>query len=153
VRHDTRVLAIVSTPLYHDVMTENRFPSIDLPSIDLPSIDADKVVELAKDAFYVTVGLGVLGYQQLQVRRNELKQRLSERLDSRKGQMDDVAKAFEARISALDERIQAYETKLDNVVEQVKDRLPTPAGDVLAQAHETARSARQQVRGLLTKAA
>lgn len=129
-------------------MTETRFPPI-----DLPSIDADKVVELAKDAFYVTVGLGVLGYQQLQVRRNELKQLLSERLDSRKGQMDDVAKALEARISELDERIQAFETKLDNVVEQVKDRLPTPAGDVLAQAHDAARTARQQVRELLAKAA
>ena len=129
-------------------MTETRFPPI-----DISSIDADKVVELAKDAFYVTVGLGVLGYQQLQVRRNELKQLLSERLDSRKGQMDDVTKAFEARISALDERIQTFETKLDNVVEQVKDRLPTPAGDVLAQAHDAARTARQQVRELLAKAA
>ena len=134
-------------------MTENRFPSIDLSSIDLPSIDADKVVELAKDAFYVTVGLGVLGYQQMQVRRNELKQLLSERVGSGKGQMDDIAKAFEARISALDERIQAFETKLDNVVEQVKDRLPTPAGDVLAQAHDAVRTARQQVRDLLAKAA
>ena len=128
-------------------MTETRFPPI-----DLPSIDADKVVELAKDAFYVTVGLGVLGYQQMQVRRNELKQLLSERVGSGKV-MDDVAKAFEARISALDERIQAFETKLDNVVEQVKDRLPTPAGDVLAQAHDAARTARQQVRELLAKAA
>lgn len=129
-------------------MTETRFPPI-----DLPAIDADKVVELAKDAFYVTVGLGVLGYQQMQVRRNELKQLLSERVGSGKVPMDDIAKAFEARISVLDERIQAFETKLDNVVEQVKDRLPTPAGDVLAQAHDAARTARQQVRELLAKAA
>ena len=142
------MLAIVSTPLYHEAMTETRFPSI-----DLPSIDADKVVELAKDAFYVTVGLGVLGYQQLQVRRNELKQRLSERLDSRKGQVDEVAKALEARISAFDERIRLFETKLDNVVEQVKDRLPTPAGEVLTQAHDAVRTAREQVRGRLVKAA
>jgi len=129
-------------------MTETRFPSI-----DLPSIDADKVVELAKDAFYVTVGLGVLGYQQLQVRRNELKQRLSERLSARKGQMDDVTKALEVRISALDERLQMFQTKVDSVVEQVKDRLPAPAGDVLTQAQDAALKARQQVRGLLTKAA
>lgn len=142
------MLAIVSTPLYHGVMTETKFPSI-----DLPSIDADKVVELVKDAFYVTVGLGVLGYQQMQVRRNELKQLLSERVGSGTVQMDDVAKAFEARISALDERIQMFETKLDSVVEQVKDRLPAPAGDVLAQAHDAARTARQQVRDLLAKAA
>ena len=134
-------------------MTENRFPSFDLPSIDLPSIDAEKVVELAKDAFYVTVGLGVLGYQQLQVRRNELKQRLNERLDSRKGQMDDVTKAIEARISAVDERIRLFETKLDNVVDQVKDRLPTPAGEVLTHAQKAAHSAREQVRGRLVKAA
>ena len=134
-------------------MTENRFPSIDLSSFDLSSIDADKVVELAKDAFYVTVGLGVLGYQQMQVRRNELKQLLSERVGSGKGQMDDITKAFEARISSLDERIQAFETKLDNVVEQVKDRLPTPAGEALTQAQNAVRTAREQVRGRLVKAA
>ncbi len=142
------MLAIVSTPLYHGGMTETKFPSI-----DLPSIDADKVVELAKDAFYVTVGLGVLGYQQLQVRRNELKQRLNDRLAARKGQMDDVTKALEARISALDERIQTFQTKVDSVVEQVKDRLPAPAGGVITQAQDAALKARQQVRGLLTKAA
>jgi len=108
-------------------MTENRFPSFDLPSIDLPSIDAEKV--------------------------NELKQRLSERLDSRKGQMDDVAKTIEARISAVDERIRLFETKLDNVVDQVKDRLPTPAGEALTQAQNAVRTAREQVRGRLVKAA
>ncbi|MGD9705278.1 MAG: hypothetical protein AB7Q42_00075 [Acidimicrobiia bacterium] len=129
-------------------MTETKFPTI-----DLPAVDAGKVVELAKDALYVSVGLGVLGFQKLQVRRNELKQRLNERTGSHKVQLDDVMKAFEARISGLDERIQTFEAKLDTVVEQVKDRLPAPAGEVLAQAHDAARTARQQVRDLIAKAA
>jgi hypothetical protein len=37
---------------------------------------AGKAAELAKDATYVTVGLGLLGYQRAQVRRRELERAL-----------------------------------------------------------------------------
>ena len=56
--------------------------SVDLTDFDLASIlrttvDAtetlrDRTFELAKDAMYVTVGLGVLSLQRAQVRRREL---------------------------------------------------------------------------------
>lgn len=40
-------------------------------SIDAGGSVAARAVELAKDATYVTVGLGLLGYQRAQVRRRE----------------------------------------------------------------------------------
>jgi nitrogen-specific signal transduction histidine kinase len=124
-----------------------------IPTIDIPGFDAEKVVDFAKDAFYVTVGLGVLGVQKAQVRRTEFMSLVTERMDASKTQLDELRQAVEARFGALDERVQLFETKLDTVVEQVKDRLPAPAGDALVQAHEAAKAARTQVRSLLVKAA
>ena len=54
-------------------------PSLDLTKIDaqavlsrLPHIPTDRAVEMAKDAAYTTVGIGVLAFQKTQVRRQEV---------------------------------------------------------------------------------
>ena len=39
---------------------------------NLPRIPTDRVVEMAKDAAYTTVGFGVLAFQKSQVRRQEV---------------------------------------------------------------------------------
>ncbi len=48
---------------------------VDLTDLDLNAI-AGRATELARDATYVTVGLGVLGFQRAQVRRREIERRL-----------------------------------------------------------------------------
>jgi hypothetical protein len=65
---------------------DRRLPRFDPTNIDLTDFDlvtavrntvdaggtlAGRAAELARDATYVTVGLGVLGYQRAQVRRRE----------------------------------------------------------------------------------
>ena len=77
----------------HDERHRPRFdPShIELTCIDLTDFDvvrairdtvgtsgsvAARAAELAKDATYVTVGLGLLGYQRAQVRRREFERSL-----------------------------------------------------------------------------
>ena len=56
--------------------------NVDLTNFDLTQIDqvtsavAHRAVDLAKDAAYVTVGLGLLSYQRMQVRRRELERSL-----------------------------------------------------------------------------
>jgi hypothetical protein len=95
------VLAIVSTLLYNCVMPafdvpkfempkfempkfempKFEMPNIDLPKVDLPDIDADKLAALARDAFYVSVGFGVLAVQKAQVRRQELAALMTERVN------------------------------------------------------------------------
>ena len=44
---------------------------VDLSEIDVPQL-AEKFTEYGKEALYVTVGTGVLTFQQLQVRRREM---------------------------------------------------------------------------------
>ena len=129
-------------------MTENK-----IPSVEIPQIDADKLVELAKDAFYVSVGLVVLGVQQAQVRRNDLKKVVDDQLSATKAQFDDLTTSWESRMGTIDARLQTVEAKFDAAVDQLKDRLPKPAGDVVGQAHELVRTARDQVRGRLATAA
>ncbi len=65
-------------PLLVNIPSDFRLPSwkipiieVDLSEIDLPQI-AEKVSEYGKEALYVTVGTGVLAFQQLQVRRREV---------------------------------------------------------------------------------
>ena len=74
------MLAKVSTARYPhlvNIPSDFRLPSwkvpvvdIDLSEIDVPHI-AEKVSEYGKEALYITVGTGVLAFQQLQVRRRE----------------------------------------------------------------------------------
>ena len=49
---------------------------VDLPKVDLPEIDTDRLFGLARDAAYISIGLGVLTVQQTQVRRRELQRTL-----------------------------------------------------------------------------
>ncbi len=66
--------------------------SVDLTNFDVSQIDvadvlrrstehlagvvSDRAIDLARDAAYVTVGLGLLNFQRLQVRRRELERSL-----------------------------------------------------------------------------
>jgi len=75
------VLAKVSSARYPQrvsIPKDFRLPAwkvpvvdIDLSEIDLPHI-AEKATEYGKEALYITVGSGVLAFQQLQVRRREM---------------------------------------------------------------------------------
>ena len=53
---------------------------LDLTRVDLVRVlesdEARRAAEIARDALYVTVGLGVLGVQRAQVRRRELERSL-----------------------------------------------------------------------------
>jgi hypothetical protein len=65
-------------------MSAIKFPSvpnIDLTKFDLskvaakfrlPTINTEPVIQFAKDAAYVTIGVGVLTFQKTQVRRREI---------------------------------------------------------------------------------
>jgi hypothetical protein len=43
-------------------------------------LQIDDVTNLAKDAAYVSIGLGVIAFQRLQVRRNELEKLVGDRV-------------------------------------------------------------------------
>ena len=132
-----------------------NFPAFDFSGLDaskLAGLD-DKVVAAVRDAAYITIGFGVLAFQQAQVRRREVVQGLAERFDTSKTQMDEMLASVEARIATLDERFDALDAKLDTAVVKIEERLPEQAAALVGQAHDLAKSARNQVRGLIRNAA
>ena len=133
-------------------------PKIDLPKIDLPAVDTDRVVGFVRDAAYVTIGFGVLGVQQAQVRRREIMQRLrtspvAQHLGAGPVQIDELMSTLETRVGQFDERLRELEGKVDAAVEALEARLPEQAGALIGQAHEVAKVARTQLRGLVRNAA
>lgn len=132
----------------------------DFPSIDFSGLDAgkladldDKLVAALRDAAYITIGFGVLAVQQAQVRRREVVKALAHRFGSSRAQLDEVLADIEAQLSKLDERFDAIDGKLDAAVEKFEERLPDQAAALVGQAHDLAKAARRQVRGLIRTAA
>jgi hypothetical protein len=126
---------------------------LDMPTIDIPGIDGEQLAAALRDAAYITIGFGVLTFQQAQVRRRELVAALSARFGASKSQIDALLGSAEARLAAFDKRVETVETKIDAAVVNLEQRLPDQAAALVGQAHDVVKMARRQVRGLLRSAA
>ena len=131
------------------------FPSVDFSALDASKLAGmdDKLVGAVRDAAYVTIGFGVLAFQQAQVRRREIVRGLADRFGTSKTQVEELLTTIEGQLGKLDERFTALESKLDTTVAQLEDRLPEQAAAFVGQAHDFAKAARKQVRGLIRTAA
>lgn len=74
-------------------------------------LQLDDVTNALKDATYVSVGLGVIAFQRMQVRRNELTKTVTEQAGSARSALDlvgtllaDQAKVVEERLGAVLDR-------------------------------------------------
>ena len=67
----------------------------------------DDVANAVKDATYVSVGLGVIAFQRLQVRRNELSKALSGQADDARGALGVVGTLVGERLKLVEERLGA----------------------------------------------
>ncbi|MGP0030531.1 MAG: hypothetical protein ACLPVF_08490 [Acidimicrobiales bacterium] len=100
---------------------------------------------LARDAAYVAVGLGVLGYQRAQVHRVELQNRLSEdfSFDERLNVLrDEVARG----VKQLDELVEQAVQFLESSIHPFEDQLPPTVTQVTTKAFGQAREVRSQIR-------
>ena len=70
-------------------------------------LQIDDVADAVKDAAYVSVGLGVIAFQRLQVRRNELTKALEGRSDEAKGALELVGALVNERVKLVEERLGA----------------------------------------------
>lgn len=68
---------------------------------------AEDVANVIKDAAYVSVGLGVIAFQRLQVRRNELAKALSGPAEEAKGTLEVVGALVGERVKLVEERVSA----------------------------------------------
>lgn len=103
------------------------------------------VTDLARDAAYVAVGLGVLAYQRAQVQRVELQKRLQQDLpiDQRIGDVrQGVAKGFRQ----IDDLAESAAQFVESTLQPIEERLPTSVTQVTTKAREQAREVRIQIR-------
>lgn len=90
-----------------------------------------------KDAAYITVGLGVIGFQKAQVRRQELRKSLENQLTDTREQVAKIAKDIEGRF--------------EPVIDQIEDRLPEQAKGLVKQAREAAKDVQSQLLSLVNR--
>ena len=103
------------------------------------------VTDLARDAAYVAVGLGVLGYQRVQVQRVELKNRLSQdlELDQRLG---DVRQGVAKGIHQIDDLAESATHFVESTLQPLEERLPASVTQLTTKARQQAREVRTQLR-------
>ena len=103
------------------------------------------VTDFARDAAYVAVGLGVLGYQRVQVQRVELKNRLSQdlELDQRLG---DVRQGVAKGIHQIDDLAESATHFVESTLQPLEERLPASVTQLTTRAREQAREMRNQIR-------
>jgi len=106
------------------------------------------VTDLARDAAYVAVGLGVLGYQRAQVQRVELQQRLSQdfSLDQR---MDDVRQGVAKGFHQIDDLAESAAHFVETTLQPLEEKLPPSVSQLTSKAREQAREVRTQIRQLV----
>lgn len=123
----------------------------------MPEIPTPRPVEdlskIAKDAFYVTVGLTVIALQKAQVQRNELRKQLSGQVGDAKSQLQALSRRVEDRVKTVEERLEGVESRLDSFLDQLEERLPEPAREAAKQARTAAKEARTQARGIVNRGA
>jgi hypothetical protein len=101
--------------------------------------------DLARDAAYVAVGLGVLGYQRVQVHRVELKNKLSQdlALDQR---LSDVRQGVAKGIHQIDDLAESATNFVESTLQPLEERLPVSVTQLTTKAREQAREVRTQIR-------
>ncbi len=130
-----------------------------MPEIKMPDINTDftkaakDIAAIAKDATYVVIGAGVLGFQHAQVQRQELRKLLTEpksdiedRVAAVRTDLSHALENFDSTVVTFVERFEEIIERLETAVAPLEDRLPPQARDLAKQAHVQAKEARTQLR-------
>ena len=108
----------------------------------------NEAASIARDAAYVMVGLGVLGFQRAQVQRVELQSRLANDL-SFDERVTDLREAVTTSLQQVDELVETAIRFVETTLQPLEEQLPTVARDMAKRAHEQAREVRTQLRELV----
>ncbi|MFP5328185.1 MAG: hypothetical protein ACLGHT_11970 [Acidimicrobiia bacterium] len=117
-----------------------------------------------KDAFYVAVGFGVIGFQKAQVRRVELERQLKEQARDLEAQTETLRKQFEEQVGGLrtqlTEIVKLVDARVEPVLDQVEERveelealLPEQVQELVKRSRTAAHEVRTELRERLTGAA
>jgi hypothetical protein len=100
------------------------------------------VTHSLKDAAYVAVGFGVIGFQKAQVRRQELNRQWRQQREQFSTQLGTLVKGLDGAVQPVREQI---EGRLD----RFEEHLPGQAKDLVHTARALAKSSEDQMRGLI----
>ena len=121
---------------------------------------AKDIAAVAKDATYVVIGAGVLGFQQAQVQRQELMKRLAEpkagiedRVDGRPLRPERRPPHRRPHRRGADGAVRGDHRAARGRRGPPRGALPTQARDLAKQAHVQAKEARSQIRSRIPTAA
>ncbi|MHB8440135.1 MAG: hypothetical protein ACYDD4_13390 [Acidimicrobiales bacterium] len=109
----------------------------------------DEITKTARDAAYIVVGLGVLGVQRVQVRRQELNKKLAEPKAQVEARITEVRGELTKRAKVVDDAVEQLIGRLEASLEPIEQRLPSQARNIVDQVQAQVRDARQQLRSLL----
>jgi hypothetical protein len=112
----------------------------------------NEVTNIARDAAYVVIGLGVLGFQRAQVQRVELKSKLAADLGLEE-RLAEVRSTVTSGVQAVDGIVESAIQFVETSLGPIEEQLPSPARELAKKAHEQAREVRTQIRELVTSAA
>jgi hypothetical protein len=103
------------------------------------------VTEFARDAAYVAVGLGVMGFQRAQVRRVELQRKVTRdlALDRR---VDDLREGATKGVARIDELAVTAAHLVGATLQPLEQKLPTTVTSVTTAVRDQARGVRIQIR-------
>jgi hypothetical protein len=107
------------------------------------------VADLARDAAYVAVGLGVLGYQRAQVQRNELKNMLSKDF-SFDQHLSTVRTELTKGVTQLDDLLETATQFIETSIAPLEQQLPPTITQLTTKAFGQAREVRSQIRQRVT---
>jgi vacuolar-type H+-ATPase subunit H len=136
----------------------------------MPEITADDIAKIVKDALYITVGAGVLGFQKAQVGRRELTDAVNKQINEAKERFDGVngsndlleqaraqvqklVEGAEDQVKVVEDRLTAVEERYEALLDQIETKLPEQARDLFKQSRDAAKDARTQVRTLVNRTA
>ena len=116
-----------------------------MPEVTNINILSKGVTDLARDAAYVAVGLGVLGVQRAQVQRVELQNLLTKdfALDQH---LNGVRAEVTKGVKQLDDLLESATQFIETSLQPLEAQLPATVTQLTTRAIEQAREVRTQIR-------
>lgn len=108
------------------------------------------VSDTLKDAAYVTVGLGVLGFQKAQVRRVELNKQINEQVKTVETRVADRRKAVAGTVNGIADQIDGLlapvRSQIETQLDTIEAALPVQVSGLVKQARTVAHQTEANVR-------
>jgi len=116
-----------------------------MPEVTNISTLSKGVTDLARDAAYVAVGLGVLGFQRAQVQRVELQNRRPKDF-SLDQHLSGVRNELTKGVKQLDDLLESATHFIETSLQPLEAQLPATVTQLTTKAFEQSREVRSQIR-------